>query len=270
MTDPIWSECCSPFPPFGPKRYRPTPCSLDELPKIDIVLLSHTHYDHMDYPTIKYLGNGKVLIPIFFSNLKTLLQIETKWFVPLGLKEWFISCGITNCEELDWWEEKKFEHKGKTFQVACTPSQHWCKRTLLDDNKCLWGSWVLEGPSKRKFYFAGDTGYCSCFTEIGKEYGPIDLAAIPIGAYEPRWFMRPQHVNPEEAVKIHKDIRAQKSIGIHWGTFILTTENYLDPPKKLSEALNQENLPQEDFFVLKHGEIKLLQTISKKESDILQ
>lgn len=130
LTDPIFSDRCSPMPPFGPKRYRPTPLSLRELPRIDIVLLSHTHYDHMDRPTILELGN------------------HPRWFVPMGVKQWFLNEGITNVEELTWWDEKEVKIGETSFKIACTPCQHWCKRTLLDDNKSLWSSWLYIGKEK--------------------------------------------------------------------------------------------------------------------------
>ncbi len=141
-----------------------------------------------------------------------------------------------------------------------TPSQHWSKRTLTDENKTLWGSWVIKGPNFR-FFFAGDTGYCSIFKQIGLVYGPFNVAAIPIGAYEPRWFMKHQHVNPEEAVRIHQDLQSIFSIAIHWGTFALSNEYFLDPPRLLREALEKRRVNLKDFVTFKHGETQI---ISKK------
>lgn len=171
LTDPIFSSRASPSQYLGPKRFRHPPCTIGQLPPIDAVLISHNHYDHLDYGSVAALNER-------FGN-------ELRWFVPLGLLDWMQKCGCENVIELDWWEENCVPgHDEVTF--VFTPAQHWCKRTLLDDNKVLWGSWSVLGPWNR-FFFAGDTGYCSVFKEIGKRFGPFDLAAIPIGAYEPRY-----------------------------------------------------------------------------------
>ncbi|XP_035170702.1 N-acyl-phosphatidylethanolamine-hydrolyzing phospholipase D isoform X1 [Oxyura jamaicensis] len=244
LTDPIFSQRASPVQLMGPKRFRGPPCTVDQLPKIDAVVISHTHYDHLDYNSVKSLNER-------FGS-------ELRWFVPLGLLDWMQRCGCENVIELDWWEENCVPgHDAVTF--VFTPSQHWCKRTVTDDNKVLWGSWSVLGPWNR-FFFSGDTGYCVAFEQIGKRFGPFDLAAIPIGAYEPRWFMKHQHVDPEEAVRIHIDVQAKKSVAIHWGTFALANEYYLDPPVKLNEALERYGLKKEDFFVLSHGETRDLST----------
>ncbi|CAH2275726.1 N-acyl-phosphatidylethanolamine-hydrolyzing phospholipase D [Pelobates cultripes] len=238
LTDPIFSQRASPLSFAGPKRFRGPPCTVEQLPKIDAVVISHNHYDHLDYKTV--------------LSLNARFGTELRWFVPLGLLSWMQSCGCENVIELDWWEQNCVpRHDEVTF--VFTPAQHWCKRGAFDDNKVLWGSWSVLGPTNR-FFFAGDTGYCGAFEEIGKRFGPFDVAAIPIGAYEPRWFMKSQHVDPEDAVRIHVDVRAKKSLGIHWGTFALANEFYLDPPVKLSEALHQYGLNPDDFFVLNHGE----------------
>ncbi|XP_069834017.1 N-acyl-phosphatidylethanolamine-hydrolyzing phospholipase D isoform X1 [Dendropsophus ebraccatus] len=244
LTDPVFSQRASPFSFAGPKRFRGPPCTVEQLPKINAVVISHNHYDHLDYNTV--------------LSLNARFGTELRWFVPLGLLNWMQSCGCENVIELDWWEQNCVPgHDEVTF--VFTPCQHWCKRTLFDDNRVLWGSWSVLGPSNR-FYFAGDTGYCAAFEQIGKRFGPFDVAAIPIGAYEPRWFMKYQHVDPEEAVRIHADIRAKKSVAIHWGTFALANEHYLDPPIKLKEALERYGLTSQDFFVLNHGDSRLLNT----------
>ncbi|XP_012928963.1 LOW QUALITY PROTEIN: N-acyl-phosphatidylethanolamine-hydrolyzing phospholipase D-like [Heterocephalus glaber] len=244
LIDPIFSSRASPFQYLGAKRFRPPPCMIEELPRINAVLISHNHYDHLDYNSVVALNER-------FGN-------ELRWFVPLGLLDWMQKCGCENVIELDRWVENCVPgHNQVTF--VFTPSQHWCKRTLMDDNKVLWGGWSVLGPWNR-FFFAGDTGYCSEFEEIGKRFGPFDLAAIPIGAYEPRWFMKYQHVDPEEAIRIHTDVQAKKSVAIHWGTFALCCRHYLEPPVKLSEALERYGLKTEVFFVLKHGESRYLNT----------
>ena len=193
----------------GPKRYRDVPCSIHDLPcHLDAVLISHNHYDHLDMNTV--------------TLLNARYGVDVRWFVPLGLTSWFESAGCENVVELDWWEESCIPEKLDTSFIF-VPAQHWSKRTLADDNKSLWGGWVVIGP-RHRFYFAGDTGYCPSFKEIGTMYGPFTASAIPIGAFEPRWFMKYQHVNPEEAVAIHLDVRSDFSLAIHWGTFALANE----------------------------------------------
>ncbi|KAJ8382056.1 hypothetical protein SKAU_G00028340 [Synaphobranchus kaupii] len=242
LTDPVFSQRASPLQFVGPRRFRDPACTVAQLPRVHAVLISHTHYDHLDAGSV--------------ASLNERFGGDLRWFVPLGLLDWMQKCGCENVIELDWWEENCVPgHDEVTF--VCTPSQHWCKRTPLDDNKALWGSWSVLGPCNR-FFFAGDTGYCSVFEEIGKRFGPFDLAAIPIGAYLPRNVMQSQHVDPEEAVRIHIDLQAKHSVAIHWGTFALAYEYYLEPPMKLKEAMERYGLSQEKFFVLKHGESRVL------------
>eukprot|EP00242_Pyramimonas_sp_CCMP2087_P010164 CAMPEP_0198207690 /NCGR_PEP_ID=MMETSP1445-20131203/11120_1 /TAXON_ID=36898 /ORGANISM="Pyramimonas sp., Strain CCMP2087" /LENGTH=371 /DNA_ID=CAMNT_0043880817 /DNA_START=180 /DNA_END=1295 /DNA_ORIENTATION=- len=237
ITDPVFSERCSPSQSFGPKRYRQPPCQVSELPRIDVVVISHNHYDHLDLATVKQIGN------------------RPRWFVPLGLKSWMNAQGITNVVELDWWETASVN---SDLQVTAVPAQHWSNRINIDKNKSLWCGYVFNSGFSR-FYFAGDTGYCDVFKEIGRRFAPIDLAAIPIGAYYPRWFMSVQHVDPKEAVQIHQDVGARHSFGIHWGTFVLTREHYLEPPKLLADSAKASGLKDDVFFVLKHGENCLVQ-----------
>lgn len=242
LTDPIFSSRASFVQIAGPRRYRDPPCTIHDLPVIHAVVISHNHYDHLDYGTVQ--------------TLNARFGADTRWFVPLGLASWMHNVGCENVIELDWWDENCIpEHAGVKF--VFTPAQHWCARTAIDRNKVLWGSWCIIGPWTR-FFFAGDTGYCSVFEQIGTKYGPFDLAALPIGAYEPRWMMKSQHVDPQEAVQIHVDIRAKKSVAMHWGTFALAYEFYLEPPEKLRESLQEKSIPTEDFFTLKHGESRLI------------
>ncbi|MFQ6610396.1 MAG: MBL fold metallo-hydrolase [Fidelibacterota bacterium] len=245
ITDPIFSERCSPFQWAGPKRFTPFPISQDILPTIDVVLISHNHYDHLDKSTVLKLGNSP------------------KWLVPLGLKAWFESLGITNVVELDWWDEFQFD--GFTF--ACTPTQHFSGRGFGDRFKTLWCSWAVLGKRAR-FWFAGDTGYFSRFRTIGEKYGPFDLSAIPIGAYEPRWFMNPMHVTPDQAVMIHQDIHSRQSIGIHWGTFILTDEPITEPLVLLQEAIDKHHLSPKEFVTLKHGETRTFPIYDKSADSV--
>ena len=146
---------------------------------------------------------------------------------------------------MDWWEEQEFQD----WKVHAVPVQHWSGRSLYDRNKVLWAGWVLEHP-KFRFFFSGDTGYSKDFLNLRRKFESFDLAAIPIGAYSPRWFMEKAHVNPEEAVKIHKDINSRYSVAIHWGTFILTDEPVDEPPKLLEMALAKDGIPNEYFFVM--------------------
>jgi N-acyl-phosphatidylethanolamine-hydrolysing phospholipase D len=237
LTDPLFSQRTSPVQWAGPKRVVPPGVLMENLPPIHMVLISHDHYDALDEGSVMNLfqrPGGE----------------DTVFFVPLGLKQWFNKRGITNVFEMDWWENAQMEN----FSITAVPVQHWSKRSLFSKNRALWAGWVLEVPDFR-FFFAGDSGYCPHFKQIGEKFGKIDLAAIPIGAYEPRWFMSKYHISPEESVKVHQDINAEKSVGIHWGTFILTDEPLDEPPKKLAEAVKNAGLDSDAFVVLKHGEI---------------
>ncbi|KAK3700691.1 hypothetical protein QZH41_015642, partial [Actinostola sp. cb2023] len=204
LTDPVFNDYCGPYRLFGNKRYRPLPCTVAELPDIDAVIISHNHYDHLDHTSVKDLDKK------FGSKIS--------WYVPMGIGQWLKDCGCENVKELEWWEEGKHSKGSVSFHL--TPSQHWCRRTATDENVALWGSWSIVG-TKHRFFFGGDSGYCDVFKLIGQKFGPFDLAAIPIGAYEPRWFMKFQHTDPQDAVKMHKDLKAKHSVAIHWGTFAL-------------------------------------------------
>ncbi|MEO8136710.1 MAG: MBL fold metallo-hydrolase [Betaproteobacteria bacterium] len=237
LTDPHLSARASPVQFFGPERRVPPGLSYDQLPHIDIVVISHNHYDHLDKGTVARLARQEGGPP--------------HYLVPLGLKSWFHDLGIDTVTELDWWERR--DVGGLT--IHCVPVQHWSKRTLTDRNATLWSGWVIEHPSLRVF-FAGDTGYSPDFADIGKRFGSFDLAAIPIGAYAPRWFMEPQHVDPAEAIRIHQDLHARQSLGIHWGTFELTDEPLDEPPRVLRAELEKQAIPAERFFVLQHGQTR--------------
>ncbi len=239
LTDPHLTSRASPVSFAGPKRVVAPALDFATLPHIDAVLISHNHYDHLDLDTVVGLNRQAGAPPLFL--------------VPLGLKAWFKEQGIDNVEEYDWWE--KIERLGIHFYLV--PVQHWSRRTLTDRNQSLWGGWVVEAADFR-FMFCGDTGYSNDFKDIGKRFGSFDLAAIPIGAYEPRWFMKGQHVNPDEAVMIHRDLNARQSIAMHWGTFVLTDELLTDPPQQLESALARQGVPLEKFWVFKHGETRRL------------
>jgi N-acyl-phosphatidylethanolamine-hydrolysing phospholipase D len=240
LTDPHFSERTSPVKWVGPERVAPLGLAFEDLPPIDIVVISHDHYDSLDEQTIKKLrqrpGGEK-----------------TRFYVPLGLKKWFAIRGVDQVIEKDWWGR----HRDGNLEIIAVPVQHWSKRSIFSRNKTLWAGWVINANGFR-FIFVGDSGYTPQFKEIGKKLGPFDLAAIPIGAYEPRWFMARHHVNPAESVQIHKDIGSKKSVAIHWGTFILTDEPLDEPPKKLAAAMQRNQIPAEDFLVLKHGQTIIL------------
>ncbi|GFO28856.1 N-acyl-phosphatidylethanolamine-hydrolyzing phospholipase d [Plakobranchus ocellatus] len=241
LTDPIFSDRKSPSQLIGPKRYRKPPCTISELPNIDCVLISHNHYDHLDYNSVLALYRR------FGDSLC--------WYVPMGIKKWMSDCGVNNVVECTWWQEHNAD---SGFKFVCTPAQHWSTRTLNDENKTLWCSWCVKGP-RHSFYFAGDTGYCPAFKEIGRHYGPFTLATIPIGAYEPRSFLGAVHTDPEDGIKVHKDIQSKASIGIHWGTFHnIAKEFYLEPREKLKKLLEEQGMPATAFITTKHGETVLI------------
>lgn len=234
LSDPIFIGRASPFGFMGPKRVTPLPLKLEELPKIDAIILSHNHYDHLSLPSLSALHK---------------LQPDIHYFVPLGLASLVKKAGITQITELDWWQTA--EHRG--MQFTATPVQHWSSRRGFDRNQTLWSGWMVKWPDF-SFYFAGDTGYSDDFTETRKRLGAPDFAAIPIGAYEPRDFMKASHVNPAEAVKIFQDLQPKQAIAIHWGTFKLTLEPLSEPPKKLQRALQEAGINARLFQALKHGQ----------------
>ena len=236
IVDPQFSERASPFSFIGPKRYMPSILNPENLPEIDFVVISHNHYDHLDIPSLKKLYKK-------FPN--------AFYLVPLGDKKLLEKNGIKNVIEFDWWQSFKTDDVEFTF----TPVQHWSKRTLSDRNKSLWGGWWIN-IDDYKFLHLGDTGYTKDFIDIKKKLGKPDLVAIPIGAYKPRNIMKMSHLNPEEAVKTHCDIRSKQSLGIHWGTFQLTAEHVLEPPKMLEKALHAAGIDPKKFTVFKHGETR--------------
>lgn len=239
LTDPHLTARASPLGFAGPRRWMPPALDFPALPHIDLVVVSHNHYDHLDTATVQRLARQPLGAP--------------KFLVPLGLKSWFAAKGIPDALELDWWEVTDFRGLTVTF----TPAQHWSARSAWDRNRTLWGGWRLDHPTA-SFFFAGDTGYSQDFVDIRSRLGPVDLAALPIGAYDPRWFMATSHVNPEEAVQIHLDLEARRSIAMHWGTFVLTDEPLDEPPHRLRRALHARGLSDEDFAVLEHGETRRL------------
>lgn len=235
LTDPVFSDRASPLPWSGPRRWQPPGLALEDLPRIDLVLLSHNHYDHLDAASVKALARQAGGSPLFV--------------VPLGVEPWMAAAGIERVQALDWWDELMVGEA----KVHFVPAQHWSGRTGIDRNRSLWGGFVVEAEG-RSVYFAGDTGYSADFIRIGRRFGEINLALIPIGSYQPRWFMGPQHVDPAEAVKIHQDVRARRSIGIHWGTFQLADDALDAAPAELDAALKAAGLSPKAFVTLRHGQ----------------
>lgn len=219
LTDPVWSKRASPFSFLGPQRYTELPIELDKLPKIDIVLVSHNHYDHMDKETLSFLGKRDN--PLFV--------------VPLKNQETLESFGLKKIVELDWWESYLIDEE---IEITMLPARHWSRRSLRDTNKSLWGSFLISGD--KQIYFAGDTGFGKHFDLIAKKHPIIDVALIPIGAYEPRWFMKEAHMNPEDALDAHLILKPKLSIGMHFGTFQLTDEGPLKPIEDLEKICSQK------------------------------
>jgi L-ascorbate metabolism protein UlaG (beta-lactamase superfamily) len=231
LTDPVWSRK---IPAVAP-RLTPAGVAWEALPPIDAVVISHNHYDHLDAPTIRRLPR------------------DTPVLVPAKLGRWFRRRGFTAVTELDWWESHRIGGVGFDF----VPAHHWSRRTLTDTCRTLWGGWVLTSNAAR-IYFAGDTGYGHWFGEIGARYPGIDLALLPIGAYEPQWFMKPMHLNPEEAVQACRDAGATRLATMHWGTFILSSERVTEPPERAAKAWAVAGRPREHLWDLAVGETRTL------------
>lgn len=234
LTDPIFSQRAGPFESFGPvKRSRAPGIPLESLPPVDVVLVSHNHYDHLDIESLKLLD----------AKMKPL------FLVPLGDRELLIDAGLQNVKEMDWWGMQEV----KGAKIIFTPVQHWSARGLFDKNKSLWGGFMIEMSGKR-IYFAGDTGYTTYFKETRDKLGVPDIALLPIGAYEPRWFMKDHHMNPEESLQAHRDLGAKVSFGMHYGTFQLTDEGIDTPLEELKIAREKGGVSSEEFRILDFGE----------------
>ncbi|MDA9561105.1 MBL fold metallo-hydrolase [Gammaproteobacteria bacterium] len=217
LTDPIFSKRASPFKNIGPKRLIPPAIPLDAIPHIDIVTVSHNHYDHLDIHSLKKISKK---------------HPEAIFLVPAGDEKLLKRKKIKNVYNFDWWES--IEHKG--FLITFTPVQHWSKRSLFDRNKSLWGGWFFNHKDY-SLYHAGDTGYSKDFIDTKIKLGSPKYAFIPIGAYDPEWFMAESHVNPEDAVQIMLDLEAEKAFGMHWATFVLTDEDTIEPKIRLEKEI---------------------------------
>lgn len=273
LFDPVFSDRCSPSQWIGPKRYTPPPCKIEDIPEVDAIVISHNHYDHLDTHTIRTL-------------LARSPSRSPHIFAPLGNGPYFKDLGVaaSHTHIMDWWDSKRVEVSvaGKDDQpsavdITCTPGQHFTGRSIFDNFKTLWGSWTIEEvvqdttSSSRppvKVFFAGDTGYravndgededqvpvCPAFKQIGDRFGGFDCALIPIGAYLPRQFMSPIHCAPQDSVRLFQDIKAKRAVGMHWATWVLTSEDVLEPPKRLAEECKKLGIDDDAFTVCDIGE----------------
>lgn len=237
LVDPVFSRVVSPVPPFGPRRHQPPGLTAKTLPHVDIVVISHSHYDHLDVASVRAVQRQAGGPPLFL--------------VPKGLDAWFARVVPGARTQALAWDEAWSGPNGVEFHFL--PVQHWSSRSPFRRNDTLWGSWAMLHATHR-FWYSGDLGYSNDPARIGARFGRFDLAAIGIGAYEPRWFMKTQHVNPDEAVQVMLDVRADAAIGVHWGTFPLSDESLDEPPRALARALAERALPAERFRVLSPGE----------------
>lgn len=253
LTDPVFSERASPLSFVGPRRAQPPGLTIAQLPRIDVVLISHNHYDHLDEASVRALAAQPGGEPLFI--------------VPLGVEVWLAERGIRRVVALDWWQTHRPGDLGHPLEVMLTPAQHWSGRGLHDRMATLWGGFAVFTPDLHWLY-TGDTGWSPDVRDIAERLQAratavggspqIDLALIPVGAYEPRWFMTTQHVNPDEAVRIHRALGARFSVGVHWGTFALTDEPLDQPPRDLAAARRAQGVADEAFVVLAVGETRRL------------
>lgn len=228
LIDPALSPRASPLSFYGPQRKTPPPLAVDDLPRLDLVLISHNHYDHLDRSTIKRI-------------LRRFPQVT--FVVPLGLERWFTRIGARHIVPLDWWQQRQVG--GLTLYAV--PARHWSMRTMWDRNRSLWCGWVIQNATLN-FWFSGDSGYYDGLLEIPRRLGPFTLAALPVGAYAPKWFMQGQHMDPDQAVSLHRAIGQPVTIPIHWGVFELADESLDEPPRMLGQAMQSAGL---DFYRFK-------------------
>lgn len=233
LTDPVWSDRVSPVSFAGPERMRPPGLKFEDLPEIDFVIISHNHYDHLDISTLKKLND----------------RFSPHFVVPLGVDLYLNLEGILQTNTLDWWEKEQIN---EFVVVNSVPAQHFSARGLFDRDKTLWSGYVIE-TSSGNIYFAGDTGYGAFFTEIRDRY-EIKIGLIPIGAYKPQWFMKPMHINPAEAIQVHKDVGAEISFGMHFGTFPLADDGQGDPENDFAKAIQQPENRGVNFKLLTEGD----------------
>nr|WP_318381350.1 MBL fold metallo-hydrolase [uncultured Enterobacter sp.] len=234
LMDPVFSQRASPVSFTGPQRKTPPALNIDELPALDAVLISHNHYDHLDTATIRAL-------------LKRFPDITL--FVPLGLGRWCRRRGVRHIVELDWWQDADVNG----IKITAVPAQHWSMRTFWDRNRSLWCGWVVES-SRQRFWFAGDTGYTPSLVDISRRLGPISAAALPVGAYAPRWFMSIHHMDPQSAVQLWQQLGEPLAFPIHWGVFELADEALDEPVQELNSLLSEAATATDNFRILKIGQ----------------
>ena len=240
ITDPLFSKNTGPLI-FGPKRYVESAIRLNEIPETDLFLLTHNHYDHLDYSTVRNFPHKK-----------------SKVLVPLKLSKYFTRNGFKNVNELDWYDDIKVND----LKITLLPAVHWSKRSLNDTNKTLWGNFLIEYKDK-KILFACDTGYGNIYKELGEKYGPIDLTFINIGAYDfrPMFNKSVYHANPEEALNIAQDLKSKKVIGMHWGTVVLSLEPIMEPPVRFKANAEKYGFKKKDAIIFKIGEVQKLEDL---------
>jgi len=243
ITDPLFSKNAGPLI-FGPKRYVDPAINLKEIPEVNLFLLTHNHYDHLDYRTIKKFPYKK-------ANVIT----------PLKLGKYFTRNKFNKVKEMDWYDQTQVND----LKITLMPAVHWSKRTLTDDNKTLWGSFLIEYQGK-KIFFACDTGYGNIYKDLGEKYGPVDLTFINIGSYnfKPLFDKSIYHANPEEALNISQDLKSKKEIGMRWGTVILSLEDPFEPPLRFTNSTNKYGYHKDDAVIFKIGETKKLEDILQK------
>ncbi len=245
LTDPVWGQRASPIPWLGPRRWIPPGIDFGALPPIDGVLISHDHYDHLDLPTVRRLITR---------------WPDLRWWCATGVGAWLAKRGARNVAERGWWQSDEWPSDGRTpLSVTCAPAQHFSGRRFSDRNRTLWCGWVVRAGA-RAVYFVGDTGYHPLFAEIGSRLGPFNAVLMPIGAYDPQWFMRPVHVTPEDAVTAYGELSGgvppPLMVGMHWGTFKLTSEPMDEPPERARSAWIAAGHPEDKIWIPRHGETR--------------
>jgi N-acyl-phosphatidylethanolamine-hydrolysing phospholipase D len=238
LTDPVFSERASPVSWWGPARFSPPGIALTELPPIHAIVISHDHYDHLDDGSVRALAAA---------------YPDAQWLVPLGHADFLRRRLARHIHEYGWWQTGSHAMAHRPLTLSALPVQHWTRRIGSPANARLWCSWRIASDS-HSVYFAGDSGYCPAFREIGAELGRFDVALLPIGAYEPRWFMKAAHMNPEEALQAFQDLQAHHFVAMHWGTFRLTDEDPLEPPLRLRRAWRQAGLSEARLHIPALGE----------------
>ena len=246
LIDPALSKRASPFAFAGPQRKTPSPLDIHHLPRLDYVLISHNHYDHLDKPTVKRIARR---FP------------QARFIVPLGLALWCHQHGLRHVHQLDWWQHIEFAG----IRIDAVPARHWSMRTVYDRNRSLWCGWVIRTPTLR-FWFSGDSGYSEKLPEIAKRLGPFNLAALPVGAYAPKWFMGGQHMDPDQSVSLWRAIGKPVTIPIHWGVFELADESLDEPPAELMRALQSAGEDNTRFSAWRIGESRGLENIGQDKS----